>query len=84
MNAVTRTFKSGNSEAVRLPKGLGFGVGTEIEIEQVPDGLLLKPTRKAKLSFQEMLARMREIGPPSDGVQEREPFEYPDRPGLFD
>jgi antitoxin VapB len=84
MNAVTKTFKSGNSEAVRLPKGLGFGVGTEVEIEQVADGLLLKPTRKAKLSFQEMLARMREIGPPSDGVQEREPFEYPDRPGLFD
>lgn len=44
----------------------------------------LKPTRKAKLSLEEMVARMREIGSPADGVQEREPFEYPDRPGLFD
>ncbi len=84
MNAHTKTFKSGNSEAVRIPKSLGFGIGTEIEIEQTRDGLLLKPARQAKLSFQAMLARMREIGPPSDGVQEREPFEYPDRPGLFD
>jgi antitoxin VapB len=84
MNAITKTFKSGNSEAVRIPKSLGFGIGTEIEIEQTREGLLLKPARQAKLSFQEMLARMREIGPPSDGVQEREPFEYPDRPGLFD
>ncbi len=85
MNAITTTFKSGNSEAVRLPKGSGFGVGTEIEIKQVPDGLLQKPTRKARLSFQEMLARMRAIGPPSGGAQEREPFDYPDRrPGLFD
>jgi len=25
---------------------------------------------------------MQKIGAPSDGVQERDPFEFPDRPGL--
>ena len=84
MNAVTKTFKSGNSEAVRLPKDIGFGIGTEIEIARVGDRVILKPVKAPKIDFQEMLRRMREIGPPEDGVQPREPFEYPDRPGLFD
>jgi antitoxin VapB len=84
MNAQTRIFRSGNSDAVRLPRHLSFGVGTEVAIERDGDRLIVTPVAKRKLSFAEMIARMREIGPPSDGVQEREPFEYPDRPGLFD
>ncbi len=35
-----------------------------------------------KRSIAEMVARMREIGAPEDGVQAREPLEVPDRPGL--
>jgi hypothetical protein len=35
-----------------------------------------------KRCIAEMIARMREIGAPEDGVQVREPFEAPDRPGL--
>ena len=84
MNAQTKTFKSGNSEAVRLPKDIGFGIGTEVEIERVGDRIILTRRHRPKLTTREMIARMREIGPPADGVQEREPFEYPDRPGLFD
>ncbi|MEI6419773.1 MAG: AbrB/MazE/SpoVT family DNA-binding domain-containing protein, partial [Sphingomonadales bacterium] len=42
MNAITtRTFKSGNSEAVRLPKGFGFGAGTELKIEREGNRLVL-------------------------------------------
>jgi antitoxin VapB len=36
-----RTFKSGNSEAVRLPKGYGFGPGTEVRIERDGDRVVL-------------------------------------------
>ncbi len=84
MNALTKTFKSGNSEAVRLPKDIGFGIGTEVEVKRIGNRVILEAVKQPKISFQEMLRRMREIGPPADGVQPREPFEYPDRPGLFD
>jgi antitoxin VapB len=83
MNAVTRTFKSGNSEAVRLPKDIGFGIGAEVQITRVGDQVILTRRHRPTLTTAEMIARLRELGPPSDGVQEREPFEYPDRPGLF-
>ena len=46
MGAVTKTFKSGNSVAVRLPKELGITEGTEIEFEARPEGLLLRHRRK--------------------------------------
>jgi antitoxin VapB len=84
MNAQTKIFRSGNSDAVRLPRDLSFGVGTEVAIERDGDRLIVTPVAMRKLSIEEMIARMREIGPPADGVQAREPFEYPDRPGLFD
>jgi hypothetical protein len=29
-----------------------------------------------------MLARLQAIGAPADGVQDRDPFEFPERPGL--
>ncbi|HKR16093.1 MAG TPA: AbrB/MazE/SpoVT family DNA-binding domain-containing protein [Rhizorhapis sp.] len=34
----TRTFKSGNSVALRLPKDLGFGEGDEVTIVPHDDG----------------------------------------------
>ncbi len=80
-----RTFKSGNSEAVRLPKGLGFGIGTEVTIERKGNDLVLTPVRKpeeAKAKLQRLVERLREIGRPDDGVQSRPDFEAPERPGL--
>lgn len=80
MNAyTTKTFKSGNSEAVRLPKEFGFGPGVEVEIERSGD---LVTIRRKRMSNREMVKRLREIGPPADGVQERDPIEWPERPGL--
>jgi len=80
MNAYkTKTFRSGNSEAVRLPKGIGFGEGVEVELVREGDVIMV---RRRRMTNRELVARLREIGPPPDGVQEREPFEYPDRPGL--
>jgi antitoxin VapB len=87
MNAVTtsKTFKSGNSEAIRLPKGLGFGIGTEVRIEREGGRLVLTPASdpiadQARLDA--LLDDLAAIGTPPDGVQEREPIEWPERPGL--
>lgn len=40
------TFKSGNSEAVRLPKGFGFGVGTRVRMVREGDRVVLTPERE--------------------------------------
>ena len=39
----TRTFKSGNSEAVSLPMGLGFGIGTDVLVEREGERVVLTP-----------------------------------------
>jgi antitoxin VapB len=87
MNApvTSKTFKSGNSEAIRLPKGLGFGIGTEVRIEREAGRLVLTPISdpvadQARLDA--LLDDLAAIGTPPDGVQEREPIEWPERPGL--
>ena len=80
-----RTFKSGNSEAVRLPKGLGFGIGTDVLVEREGERVVLTPIRNAaaeKKKLLDLLARLQAIGAPDDGVQARDPFEFPERPGL--
>jgi antitoxin VapB len=76
----SRTFRSGNSEAVRLPKEVAYGEDIEVTIERNGNVLMIMPKRKR--SFAEMLARMAEIGAPEDGVQKRELIEIPERPGI--
>jgi antitoxin VapB len=83
MNAQTKTFKSGNSEAVRLPKDIGFGVGTEVEIARVGDRIILTRRQQPTLTTHEMIERLRSLPRPTTPTV-REPFEYPDRPGLLD
>ena len=43
----TRTFKSGNSVAVRLPKSLGIEAGTEMRIREERGKYVLEPVKKA-------------------------------------
>jgi antitoxin VapB len=85
----THTFKSGNSEAVRLPKGIGFGVGTEVRIEREGDRVVLTPIhsdaeRAEQLrQFLQMVEEMKAIR--GDMVlprEERDTDWWPDRPGL--
>ena len=81
----TKTFKSGNSEAVRLPKGFGFGLDIEVKLERNGDTLVIRPAEtaeKVRHELAKLVADLKAIGRPSDGVQQREPFEFPDRPGL--
>lgn len=74
----TKTFKSGNSEAIRLPKEIAYGVGTEVEITREGDVITIRPKRK---SFREMLDRLKELPAPEE-VEVRDPDIFPDREGL--
>ena len=44
----TRTFKSGNSVAVRLPKALGIEPGVEVTVREERGRYILEPVEKAK------------------------------------
>lgn len=79
MNAhTTKTFKSGNSEAVRLPKELGFGTGTEVEVVRQGDVVTI---RRKRMTNRELVEALRKLPKPGH-IQEREPIEFPERPGL--
>ena len=76
----TRTFRSGNSEAVRLPQGVGFGVGVTVHIERDGEPVVITPARdpaEEKARLLALLADLEAIGAPPGGGQEREPFEFP-------
>lgn len=80
----TRTFKSGNSVALRLPKGLAIGPGEPMLIEQNGDVLTvrrLKDPAEEKRKVAELVAALAALPHPPE-VQKREPIEFPDRPGL--
>ena len=65
--AKTRTFRSGNSEAVLLPKDISFGEGVELVIIRSGDVVTLYP---AATSIPEMIARLGALPrpPPSSSV----------------
>jgi antitoxin VapB len=74
----TRTFRSGNSEAVRLPKDAAFGEGVELVVVRSGDVVTLYP---AATSIPEMIARLEALPrPPS--IEERDDEELPEREGL--
>jgi antitoxin VapB len=76
--AKTRTFRSGNSEAIRLPKEVAFGKDLELVIVRSGDVLTLYP---ATTSIPEMIARLEALPvPPS--IEERDDEELPERAGL--
>ena len=80
MGTLTKAFKSGNSVAVRLPKELGIVEGTELVIDQNGSTVTIRP--KPKGTMADLVAKLREIGPPSGGVQKRQKIIFPQRPGL--
>ncbi|HEY0435456.1 MAG TPA: AbrB/MazE/SpoVT family DNA-binding domain-containing protein [Phenylobacterium sp.] len=79
MTTVTsRVFRSGNSEAVRLPKDVAFGRDVEVTIVRSGDVLTIYPKRP---SIQEMLAELDRLPVPGK-IEERDPDIWPDREGL--
>jgi antitoxin VapB len=80
----TRTFKSGNSVALRLPRALGIGPGVEMRIEKEGDALVVRPVKdpaEEKRKLAELVEALRALPHPGE-LEVREPIEPPDRPGL--
>ncbi|HBK55645.1 MAG TPA: AbrB/MazE/SpoVT family DNA-binding domain-containing protein [Xanthomonadales bacterium] len=75
----TKTFQSGNSEAIRLPKEVAFGIGTEVVIET--SGETLRIYRAPKISNQELVAQLRAMPKPS-AIERRDTDEIPKPAGL--
>jgi antitoxin VapB len=74
----TRVFKSGNSQAVRIPAELAYAEPTlELSIARVGDVITIFPARP---SLKDTVARLRAMPKPS-AIEVREPIELPDRPG---
>lgn len=81
----TRTFKSGNSVAVRLPRGFSIPAGAEVEVEKSGDLVTVRVARhptEVRRRMQKLLDDLESIGPVGE-VEERRPIEFPDRPGLY-
>ncbi len=73
---LTKAFKSGNSQAVRIPAELAYADMTQdLQITRMGDVITIYPARG---SVKRMVAELRALPRPCD-VEEREPIEMPDR-----
>ncbi len=73
----SKVFRSGNSQAVRLPKEVAYDEEIEVIIEKLGDRLTIRP-KKRKISPQEMVRRLRELPTPKR-IAKRPPFIAPKR-----
>ena len=76
--ADSRTFRSGNSEAVRLPKAVAFGRDVDLTIVRSGDVLTIYPSRPP---IGDLVARLAALPAPRE-VELRDVEELPERPGL--
>jgi antitoxin VapB len=73
---ITRAFRSGNSQAVRIPAELAYeDTDAELEISRHGDVIVIAPLRR---SLKEMVHALRAMPKPRT-VEIREPIEMPDR-----
>ncbi len=76
--ARTRTFRSGNSEAIRLPRELAYGEGVELVIVRAGDVMTIYPAAR---SIPEMIADLAALPAPPQ-IEQREGEESDERDGL--
>lgn len=76
--ARSRTFRSGNSQALRLPKDVAFSEDIELVIVRSGDVLTIYP---ATMTIAEMVTRLRALPAPPE-IEVRDVEELPERPGL--
>lgn len=70
----TRVFKSGNSQAVRIPAEIAYAdTDIELEITRLGDVITIVPARK---SLRDAIATLRSM-PKPDAVEKREPIDVP-------
>jgi antitoxin VapB len=75
----SKTFKSGNSEALRLPKEVAFGSDVEVTIRKVGETLTVTPKRKKTVAG--LIAALERL-PKPDKPWKRERIIFPKRRGL--
>jgi antitoxin VapB len=75
---VSRTFKSGNSEAVRLPKGVAYGAEIEVTIIRSGDVLTIYPARPP---ITDLARRLADLAKP-DRIESRDEDAIPEPSGL--
>jgi antitoxin VapB len=73
----SRTFKSGNSEAVRLPKGAAYGAEIEVTIVRSGDVLTIYPARPP---IADLAARLATLPKPAE-VEARDTDPLPEPEG---
>ena len=74
----TRTFRSGNSEAIRLPREVAFGDDVELVVVRSGDVMTIYPARP---SIEDMVARLEALPKPAT-IEVRDEEEIPEPPGL--
>ena len=74
----TRTFRSGNSEAVRLPRDVADGQDVELVIVRSGDVMTIYP---AATSIPAMIKRLRSLPAPPT-IERRDDEELPERRDL--
>lgn len=74
----SRTFKSGNSEAVRLPKDVAFGPDVDVTIVRSGDVLTIYPS---KPPVKVLIAKLQML-PKPDAIERRDNEPLPERRGL--
>ena len=74
--ALTRAFKSGNSQAVRIPAQLAYeDTNVELSIDRYGDVIVIAPVRQ---NLKEMVAALHAMPKPSQ-IEPYEPIELPER-----
>ncbi|MEP6778657.1 MAG: AbrB/MazE/SpoVT family DNA-binding domain-containing protein [Gemmatimonadaceae bacterium] len=76
--AKSRTFRSGNSEAVRLPKDVAFGEDIDLIVVRSGDVITMYP---AVTSIPEMIAQLQRLPAPGN-VEQRDVQPLPERDGI--
>jgi antitoxin VapB len=75
---LTRVFKSGNSQAVRIPAELAYeDLSIDLSITRMGDVITIFPARH---SLKDAVAILRELPKPPE-VERREPIDLPERAG---
>ena len=77
-SASSRTFKSGNSEALRLPKGVAYGAEIEVTIVRSGDVLTVYPAKPPLSALGERLSAL----PAPPEIEVRDQDAIPEPPGL--
>lgn len=82
----SKTFKSGNSVAVRLPKEVAFAPDIRVTIERQGDVLTIRPVEDAaemKARVRELVEALRAVGPAEEVERYDSTLDGPERPGLI-